>query len=103
MHEILNSFKQKPIPKFQQSLINFEKPQNFSKSSKPRFQNMKCMKNERLEAYQVKKLLKKLKNPLGKNVGVSERGLGGEKIEVSRERSREMRFRLLEEVYIEPL
>ena len=51
MHEILNSFKQKPIPKFQQSLINFEKPQNFSKSPKPRFQNMKCMKNERLEAY----------------------------------------------------
>ena len=60
------------------------------------------MKNERLEAYQVKKLLKKLENPLGKRLGVSERGLGGEKIEVSRERSREMRFRLHEEVYIEP-
>ena len=27
MHEILNLFKQKPIPKFQQQLINFEKPQ----------------------------------------------------------------------------
>ena len=53
---------------------------------------MKCMKNERLEAYQVKKLLKKLENPLGKRLGVSERGLGGEKIEVSRERSREMRI-----------
>ena len=102
MHEILNSFKQKPIPKFQQSLINFEKPQNFSKTPKPRFQNMKCMKNERLEAYQVKKLLKKLKNPLGKRLGVSERGLGGEKIEVSRERSREMRFGWHEEVYIKP-
>ena len=63
---------------------------------------MKCMKNERLEAYQVKKLLKKLENPLGKRLGVNERGLGGEKIEVSRERSREMRFRLHEEVYIEP-
>ena len=63
---------------------------------------MKCMKNERLEAYQVKKLLKKLENPLGKMLGVSERGLGGEKIEVSRERSREMRFRLHKEVYIEP-
>ena len=47
MYEILNLFKQKPIPKFQQTLINFEKPQNFSKSSKPRFQNMKCMKNEK--------------------------------------------------------
>ena len=102
MHEILNSFKQKPIPKFQQSLINFEKPQNFSKTPKPRFQNMKCMKNERLEAYQVKKLLKKLKNPLGKRLGVSERGLGGEKIEVSRERSREMRFGWHKGVYIKP-
>ena len=38
------------------------------------------MKNERLEAYQVKKLLKKLENPLGEMLGVSERGLGGEKI-----------------------
>ena len=28
MQEILNSFKWKPIPKFQQQLINFEKPQN---------------------------------------------------------------------------
>ena len=70
MHEISNSFKQKPIPKFQQSLINFEKPQNFSKSPKPRFQNMKCMKNERLEAYQVKKLLKKLEETLRRRLGV---------------------------------
>ena len=31
MYEILNSFKQKPIPKFQQKLINFEKPQIFQK------------------------------------------------------------------------
>ena len=43
MHEILNSFNQKPIQKFQQ-LINFEKAQNFSKTPKPR---SKCMKNER--------------------------------------------------------
>ena len=28
MYEILKSFKQKPIPKFQQKLINFEKSQN---------------------------------------------------------------------------
>ena len=39
---------------------------------------------------------------MGKRLGVSERGLGGEKIEVLRERSREMRFGLHEEVYIEP-
>ena len=43
MHEMLDSFKQKPILKFQQKLINFEKPQNSSKTPKPRFQNMKYM------------------------------------------------------------
>ena len=43
MHEILNSFEQQSILKFQQKLINFEEPQNFSKTPKPRFQNMKCM------------------------------------------------------------
>ena len=44
MYVILNLFKQKPIPKFQQKLINFEKPQNFSK--KPQnlgFKTWKCM------------------------------------------------------------
>ena len=44
----------------------------------------------------------KFENPLGKRLRVSEKGLGGEKIEVSRERSREMRFGSHEEVYIEP-
>ena len=58
------------MPKFQQTLINFEKPQKFSKSPKPRFQNMKCMKNERLEAYQVQKLLKKLEETLRRRLGV---------------------------------
>ena len=58
--------------------------------------------NEGLETYQVRKNLIKLENPLGKRLRVSEKGLGGEKIEVSRERSREMRFGLHEEVYIEP-
>ena len=38
MHEILNTFKWKPIPKLQEKLINFEKPQNFSKTPKPKIQ-----------------------------------------------------------------
>ena len=59
MYEVLNSFKWKPIPKFQKQLINFEKPQNFSKTPKPKFQNMKCIKNKRLETYQEKKNLEK--------------------------------------------
>ena len=45
---------------------------------------------ERLEAYQVTKILKKLEETLRKKIGVSERGLGVEKTDVSRERSREM-------------
>ena len=54
--------------------------------------------NEGLETYQVRKNLIKLKNPLGKRLRVSEKGLGGEKIKVSRKRSREMRFGSHEEV-----
>ena len=47
---------------------------------------------ERLEAYQVKKNLKKLEEILRKKIGVSERGLGDEKTEVSKERSTEMSY-----------
>ena len=47
--------------------------------------------NEGLKTYQVRKNLIKLENPLGKRLGLSERGLGDEKTEVSRERSTEMR------------
>ena len=45
---------------------------------------------ERLEAYPVKKILKKLEETFRKKIGVSERGLGDEKTEVLRERSTEM-------------
>ena len=53
MYEVLNTFKWKPIPKFQWKLINFEKPKIFSKTLKSRFQNMICMNEKGLEAYQV--------------------------------------------------
>ena len=52
---------------------------------------------ERLEAYQVKKILKKLEETVRKKFGVSERGLGDEKTEVSRERLTEMSCRLHKE------
>ena len=45
----------------------------------------------------MKKNLIKLKNPLGKRLGLSERGLGDEKTEVSRERSTEIRCGSYEE------
>ena len=92
MHEVFKIKSSKPIPKISQKPINFEKPQNFSKSPKPSFQNMKCMKNERLEAYQVKKLLKKLEETLRRRLAVRWECLGDEEIEISRERSREIRI-----------
>ena len=46
-----------------------------------------------LEAYQVKKILKKLEENLMKKIGVSEKDLGVEKIDVSRERLTEMSYR----------
>ena len=59
MYEVLNTFKWKSNPKFQWNLINFEKPQKFPKTLNPRFQNMKCMNEKGLEAYQEKKNLEK--------------------------------------------
>ena len=58
MYEILNSFKQRPIPNIS------TKTHQFCKTPKSRFQNMKCMNVRGLEAYQVKKNLKKLEESL---------------------------------------
>ena len=62
MYEVLNSFKWKPILKFLKITQQFWKTPKVSKTPKPRSQNMKCMKNERLEAYQEKKILKDRKS-----------------------------------------
>ena len=51
---------------------------------------MKCTNMRDLEDYQVKKILKNLEETLRKKIGVSERDLGVEKTNVSRERSTEM-------------
>ena len=87
MNEILNTFKWKLIPKFQWKLIKFEKPQNFSKTSKLKFQNMKCMNEKGLEAYQVKRNLKKLEESLRNKFGVRWECFGRE-TEKYRERDR---------------
>ena len=78
MYEVLNTFKWKPNPKFQWKLIGFEKPQNFSKTLKPRFQSMRCMNEKGLEAYQVKKNLKNLRNPWGTKLEWDESVFGRE-------------------------
>ena len=61
MHEILNSFKWKPIPKFQQ-LINFKKPQNL------RFKtwNAWIMRDKKLSKWG--KTWKSLRKPWGLNL-----------------------------------
>ena len=47
-------------PKISKITQQFWKTPKVSKTPKPRSQNMKCMKNERLDAYQEKKILKNL-------------------------------------------
>ena len=66
MHEVFKIKSSKTNPKFQQYLINFEKPQIKTKKKipKPRFQKHECMKCKRIEAYQVKKSLVKLEETL---------------------------------------
>ena len=66
MHEVFKIKSSKTNPKFQQYLINFEKPQIFflKKIPKPRFQKHECMKCKRIEAYHVKKSLVKLEETL---------------------------------------
>ena len=94
MHEILNLFKQQPISKFQQKLINFEKSQNFSKTPKPRFQNMKYMKIRENKLTKWREKLEKAWKTFGKRFGVRESVLEGERMDLSRERSRKMRRKL---------
>ena len=67
MYEILNSFKQKPIPKFQQKLINFEKPQNLG------FKTWNACKWEKINLPSEEDNLKKLEKHLGMRFGVRKR------------------------------
>ena len=70
----------------------------FWKTPKPRSQNMKCMKNERLEAYQEKKILKNLEETFEDWDWSEMREFGRENREQLRERSSEMRIESQEEV-----
>ena len=70
MYEVLSSFKHNPTQNCNNNSSIFQKPHNFSKTPQPSFQNMKCMKKERLEAYQENKILKKLEETLRNEIGV---------------------------------
>ena len=101
MHEILNLFKLQPIPKFQQKLINLEKPQNFSKTPKPRFQNMKCMKMRDEKLTKWRKTWKNLEETLRKKFGVSERVFGRWKDESIEREIEKSEKRITLNLYIE--
>ena len=63
MHEILNSFKQQPIPKFQQKLNNFQKPHFFFQ--KPQILGFKTWNAWKLEIQNLpseEKLVKAWRN-----------------------------------------
>ena len=88
-------------PKISKITQQFWKTPKSSKTPKPRFQNMKCMKNERLEAYQEKKILKKLEETFEDQDWSDLREFGRENREQSREISSEIRFGSHKEAYIE--
>ena len=82
-------------------LINFEKPQIFWKTQKPKFQNMKCMKNKRLETYKEKENLEKAWKITKEDVW-SERErecLGDEQVWTERERSKKWESDHEESIY----
>ena len=97
MYEVLNLFKWNPSQNFKNNSTILKTPK-FSKTPKPRFQNMKCMKNERLEAYQEKKNLKKLEETFEDWDWSEMREFGRENREQLREILSEMRIGLHDEV-----
>ena len=75
-------------------------PKKISKTLKPRFQNMKCMNVKGLEAYQVKKNLKKLEESLRNQVSIEMR-VFWERKQKSIEREIEgNEFRIAQRAYI---
>ena len=90
MYEVLRSCKQNPSQNFNNNSSILKNPKIFQKPQNLGFKTWNACKWMRLEAYQVKENLKKALESQGKRFGVSERGLGDEKSEVSRERSTEV-------------
>ena len=88
MHEVLNIILTKPIPKIEQNFINFEKSQNFPKIPKVRSKTWNTWWREGLKALSVKKSKIKVEEHLGMMFWVSESCLGGEKTQISQERSK---------------
>ena len=88
MHEVSNIILTKPFPKIEQNFIDFEKSQNFPKIPKVRSKTWNAWWRERERTLPIKKSKIKVKEHLGMKFWVSERCLGGEKTQISRERSK---------------
>ena len=68
MYEILNSFTQKPILKFQQKLINFENPKIFQKPQNVGFKTWNACKWEKRDLPSEEKKLEKAWRTLGNEI-----------------------------------
>ena len=91
MYEILNSFKWKPSQNFNNNSSILKNPKIFQKPQNLGFKTWNAWIWKRLDAYQVKKILKKLEETLRIKIGVRWDCFGREKRELSRERLNEMR------------
>ena len=76
------------------NFIDFEKSQNFPKIPKVRSKTWNAWRREGLKAIPVKKSKVKVEEHLGMKFWVSERCLGGEKTQISWERSKRIQLKL---------
>ena len=91
MYEVLNTFKWNPTQNFNEISSILKNPKNFQKTPNLRFQNMKCMNEKGLKAYQVRKNVKNLGKSLRTKIGVRLESFWERNREVLRERSMEMK------------
>ena len=90
MYEILTHLSENPSQNFNNNSSILKNPKIFQKPQNLGFKTWNAWIWTRLEAYQVKKNLKKLEETLRIKIGVRWDCLGEKKKELSRERSNEM-------------
>ena len=93
MHVHLGSNIQNPSQKFSENFIDFEKSQTFQKPQKLGLKKWNAWWREGLRTLSVKKNKIKVEELLGMKFGKSERCLGGEKTQISGERSKRMNLK----------
>ena len=91
MHDDLEPFKHKSIPKILQKPQKFQKIQNFKKTPNSRSKDMKCMIKGWKRIIPEREAHLETKKWVGKLIWVRERSLGMWEVKNCRERSRETR------------